>query len=304
MNASRSAVVVPAYNAAHTIGETLEALQANDAVGRLAKVVLLDDCSTDDTAAAALQSWRSGVPFEVWNNPVNLKERRTTNAAIGRLAQVTEWTFILHADDVVKPHWLSLYFDAMEELPDSVISICSSYDNWWPQSGRVEMGEEFPDRPAVHVTGDRTNVRGTLEKGCWWHLSGCAIRNRAFIEVGGFEPDMPQLGDWEWLLRSLSKGYGIWYLPRSTMLYRQHEGSVSSHSFREARDLREKLKVLALMLSQGFLDADEHNARIRKLLRQLGRRTLVRVARADWQGVMSHSSLLRQTFLGYLAGRV
>lgn len=303
MSGPNIAVVIPAYNAAETIGETLDALQHNDGIDRLLLVVLLNDCSTDDTVVVARKNWHSNVPLEVWDNRENLGERRTTNAAIARLAERVEWTFILHADDVVKPNWLSLYFEELDKAPTSVVTICSSYDTWWPDTGKIEPGEEFPDRTAVHVRGERKSVIGTLDKGCWWHLSGCGIRNRVFLDIGGFEPDMPQLGDWEWLLRCLSNGHDVWYLPRSTMLYRQHSKSVSSRSFREARDLEEKQRIFRLMKEKGYLSDSEHRSRLRNLLKQLVRRAIVRLARGDVHGFQKCSSLLVGAGFEYVRAR-
>jgi glycosyltransferase involved in cell wall biosynthesis len=304
MTPARVAIAIPAYNARHTIGETLDALQECDRLDDIGLVVLLDDCCTDDTAAVARERWTTVTPLEVWRNANNMGERRTTNAAIARLSDSFEWTFILHADDVVKPLWLSLYLDELGKLPDTVATICSSYDNWWPTAGRIEAGEEEPGVPAVHVPGERSHVLGTLEKGCWWHLSGCGLRNRAFLDIGGFEPDMPQLGDWEWLLRCLVKGYGVWYVPRTTMLYRQHDSSVSSRSFREAQDLREKLRILRSMHVQGYLDEAKLKAQVRRIIRQMARRSLVRGMRGDGYGLRKHASLLMGTGAGYLRGKL
>ncbi len=302
MRPATVAIAIPAYNAAATIGETLDALQANPALGRVALVALLDDCSADATLETARAHWRSAVPLEIWRNEVNQGERRTVNAAIARLADRVAWTFILHADDVVKPGWLSLYFEAIEEAPDSVASICSSYDNWWPDTGRIEPGDEFPERPPVHVPGERQRVLDTLAQGCWWHISGCGVRNRAFLAIGPFEPDMPQLGDWEWLLRCLAKGYGVWYLPRSTMLYRQSSGSVSSRSFREGRDIKERLQILRAFAAQGYLSRADHRARVRRALAALARRSLVRLWRRDAFGFRAHVSLLARANADYWRG--
>jgi GT2 family glycosyltransferase len=302
---TRAAIAIPAYNAETTIGETLDGLQANPGLSRVALVALLDDCSTDRTAEVARAHWRSPVPLEVWQNAENIGQWRTTNALMARVADRVEpeWTFILHADDVPKPNWLSLYLEELPRVPASVGTVCSSYDYWWPASGRIEAGEEFPDRPAVHVAGDRASVIGTLEKGGWWHLSGCAVRNAAFQQIGGFLPELPHVGDWEWILRCLAKGHGIWYLPRSTALYRQHEQSVSSRSFREGADFKEKLKVLAIMRSLGYLGQHEHDGRVRVLVRQLVRRTLVRGVRGDWYGFRGHSAVLREAVLGRVLRR-
>jgi len=294
---NRYAIVIPAYNASASVGETVDSLQANTALNFISRVILLDDCSVDSTVAVVRQHWRSTVPLEIWSNERNMGERRTVNAAMSRLSEHVEWTFILHADDVVKPNWLNLYLDAIEALPSTVATVCSSYDNWWPEEGTIVPGEEKPNAPAVHVPGTHEHVVATIDKGCWWHISGSAIRNDHFAAVGPFEPDMPQLGDWEWLLRCLSKGYGVWYLPRTTMLYRQHARSVSSGSFREARDVGERMRILSLMRDQSFLTPGEHAARKRRVLAQLARRTLVRLVRRDPEGFKAHARLLMRVAL-------
>lgn len=299
MTSPRVAVVIPAYNAAKTVGETLDALQANPAIGRLILVALLDDCSTDDTVDVARRHWNNEVPLEVWPNPRNMGERRTINAAMVHLSERVDWTCILHADDVVKSNWLALYIEAIEGAPHTVASVCSSYDNWWPATGLINPGEDRPGAPIVHVPGERIHVIGTINNGCWWHISGCAIRNCHFKAVGDFEPDLPQLGDWEWLLRCLAKGYGIVYLPRTTMLYRQHAGSVSSRSFREARDMRERLRILSVMQTQGYLTTSEHRAKLLATLRLLARRALVRMVRGDMAGFRAHTSLLLSAGFNY-----
>jgi GT2 family glycosyltransferase len=304
MSNTLAAIAIPAYNAEATIGETLDALQANPALSRIGLVALLDDRSQDRTTEIARVRWSSSVPLEIRRNPENMGQWRTTNTLLARLSEPFEWIFVLHADDVVRPNWLALYFDELPRLPPRIATICSSYESWWPASGRINPGEELPDRPAVHVAGNRAGVLDAIERGCWWHLSGCAIRTEAFRSVGGFDDDLPYLGDWEWLLRCLTKGYGVWYLPRTTMRYRHHEHSVSFHSFRQGRDLRETLLILASMRSQGYLGAAAYRGKVRHLEYQMIRRILVRLLRRDWQSFRDHSTLLIETALGHRLGKV
>lgn len=302
--AVNAVVVIPAYNASSTIGETLDALQNNPELSRIKTVIILDDCSRDGTVDAAKSAWRSSVPLEVWSNRGNAGQWSTTNAGLASLPSEIEWAFILHADDVVKPNWISLYFNEMISCPDDVATICSSYDTWFLDSNRVVPGEEKPDSRHVLVSGTREAVLDTLQRGCWWHISGCAIRTRAFREIGSFECGMPYSADWEWLLRCLAKGFSVLYLPRSTMLYRLHTRSVSSNSFRQAQDLRENLRLLSAFRDQGYLSHIEHRRRVRALLYQLSRRTLVRAMRCDVRGVGHHTSLLTGTFAKYLLGHI
>jgi len=291
-NTGNAVVLIPAYNASATISETLEALQTNPGLYRIRAVIVLDDASRDGTIDVAKLAWRSSVSLEIWSNETNLGERATTNSGIARLPVDIEWAFILHADDVVNSNWISLYLDEMSGCPDDIATICSSYDNWYPASGQIVSGEEYPDRPSVLVRGTRDTVVDTLNRGCWWHLSGCAIRTMAFRQIGGFKVDMPQTGDWEWLLRCLAKGYSVRYLPRSTMRYRQHSTSVSSNSFREARDIKEQFRIFTLYRDQGYFSAVDFGKKIRSMLIQLLRRTLIRAMRCDFIGMRYHAVLL------------
>src|SRR4029453_3425840 len=108
----------------------------------------------------------------------------------------------------------------------------------WPD-GRVAVGEDDPGRPVKHIAGSPARVRETLLLGCWWHISGCAIRLRAFDQVGPFDASLPQLGDWDWLLRCLAAGWVVTYVPRALIIYRQTPGGVGSVSFQTDRDIRE-----------------------------------------------------------------
>lgn len=293
-------VLIPAYNASSTIAETLVALQRNSELYRLRAVIVLDDSSQDGTSEVAKSVWHSRVPFEVWSSELNLGQWTTTNSGFARLPADIEWAYILHADDVVKENWLSIYFTAMAECPHQVATICSSYDNWNPNSGYIDPGEECPDRPSVLISGTREAVLDTLDRGCWWHISGSAIRTKAFRQIGAFEPKLPYHGDWEWLLRCLAQGHSVLYLPRSTMLYRQHGPSVSSNSFRRARDIEERIQVFKAFRDQGYLSRTDCQRNVRRVIKQLSRRTLIRVLRRDLVGVRHHALLLGKTLAQYV----
>jgi GT2 family glycosyltransferase len=248
-----AAIVIPAFNAAATIVETLRAVQACPGVAKLGGVFVCDDASTDDTPKVAADAWTSMPKLTLLQNEQRLGERSTVNSAFERLRKHYEWIFILHADDVVKENWLDLYFQRIKAAAPRVASICSSYDCWYPTAKRIEPGEDDFGRDLEIIHGTRESVIGTLRAGCWWHISGCAIRVERFSEIGGFRPDLPQLGDFEWLLRCLKLGYDIEYIPRTTMRYRIHAPSVSSNSFIRGQDLIERLEIFSAYCNEGYL---------------------------------------------------
>jgi GT2 family glycosyltransferase len=255
-----AAIVIPAFNAAATIVETLYAIQACPGVTQLGAVFICDDASTDNTCKLASDAWTSMPKLTILKNAQRLGERSTVNAAFGRLRKHYEWIFILHADDVVKENWLKLYFQRIKAAEPRVASICSSYDWWNPEANRIDSGEDDFSRDLEIIRGTRESVLDTLRAGCWWHISGCAIRVEQFFEIGGFRAHLPQLGDFEWLLRCLKLGYDVEYIPRTTMLYRIHSASVSSKSFRRAQDLIEQLEIFGTYCNESYLTKQEFRA--------------------------------------------
>jgi glycosyltransferase involved in cell wall biosynthesis len=255
-----AAIVIPAFNAAATIVETLHAVQSCPGVAKLGGVFVCDDASTDNTPKVAADAWISTPKLTILRNGQRLGERRTVNTAFEQLRKDFEWIFILHADDVVKENWLGLYFQRINAAEPRVASICSSYDVWFPEIQRIEPGEDDYSRDLEIIRGGRKSVRDSLKAGCWWHISGCAIHVERFFEIGGFRPHMPQLGDFEWLLRCLKLGYDVEYIPRTTMLYRMHSASVSSNSFKRGQDLVERLELFEIYHHESFLTEEEIRA--------------------------------------------
>jgi GT2 family glycosyltransferase len=255
---SAKVIIIPAYNAGGTIAETLRSVQACRRIEEIDHLLGGDDASTDDTVSAVRAAWSGRPALTVVSNEKNIGERHTVNAAIERVKDTYEWVLLLHADDVVKPNWIELYLPRMSDADSRVASICSSYDCWYQDVGRIEAGQDDFNREIEVINGSFESVLDTLKTGCWWHISGCAIRVSSFLQIGGFQPNMPQLGDFEWLLRCLKKGNDIVYIPRTTLLYRMHSGSVSSNSFCNGQDLAEQLNIYGQYLHEGYLEAREY----------------------------------------------
>jgi GT2 family glycosyltransferase len=283
-----AAIVIPAFNAAATIVETLRAVQTCPGVAKLGGVFVCDDASTDNTRELAADAWISMPKLAILQNGQRLGQHRTVNAAFERLSKHYEWIFVLHADDIVKENWLDLYFQRIKAAEQRVASICSSYDCWYPEAKKIEPGEDDFSRDLEIIRGARESVLGTLKAGCWWHISGCAIRVERFFEIGGFRPHLDYMADFDWLLRCLKLGYDIEYIPRTTMLYRMHSASVSSNSFRRGRDLAEQLELFGIYFHESYLTARE----LRAVRRRVVYAALKRIAKRLSEGGLQDSGNL------------
>jgi hypothetical protein len=66
---------------------------------------------------------------------------------------------------------------------------------------------------------------------------------KTYREIGGLPLGLRLKGDWDFLLRLLSFGWDVEYVPRALMSYRTNPAGSSSVSFRKHRDVFETLTV-------------------------------------------------------------
>jgi glycosyltransferase involved in cell wall biosynthesis len=110
-NAIEVSVIIPAYNAAATLGEQLEAL-ARQHVGFSWEVIVSDNGSTDATASVA-RAWDDRLPLAV----VDASARRGASTArnLGAVHAQGKFFAFIDADDVVADDWLEKMHAAFQQ---------------------------------------------------------------------------------------------------------------------------------------------------------------------------------------------
>lgn len=300
------AILIPAFNASSTIQETLVSIQAQapESLQRIDQVLLVDDCSTDNTAQVARQVWTLPTPaLEIRSNPTNSGERATCNWAFRYLWDAGySWCLVLHADDLAKSNWLALMLENIANASGSVASICSSWDDFY-EDGRIVAGEDCLTQDSGLIEGSLAAAQGTLRNGCWWHFSGCAIHLPSFFEIGPFDQAMPQLGDLDWLIKALLKPKDIIYIQRTLILYRSSAGNVSSTSFRLNRDLREAVKIAKRYGTiQCLQPAVAHY--LQRQVAMASRRTVVRLLQGKPRSAFSAGLILMDAMVSLAVQRI
>jgi glycosyltransferase involved in cell wall biosynthesis len=184
----RLSVVVPAYNEVGYLPATLASLQQQDYAGGY-EVIVVDNASTDDTAAVAAR-----LGARVVHEPlpgVCAARQAGTLAARGTIVVSTD------ADTVHPPGWLSR-LDA--QFGDDVVAVggpCRYADApWW---GRVFPPLWFAAIAAVHHRTGRV---------CYLTATNVAFRREGFP---GYDTNLTQGGDEVDLLRRLQRcGRVVW----------------------------------------------------------------------------------------------
>lgn len=159
-------VIVPARNAASTIGRTIAALAAQD-LDRPYEVIVVDDGSDDDTAAIAE---RAGDLVRVLRGPRRGQAEARNAGAAAAGAEALAFT---DADCFPRPDWLRA---GLEALADA----------------ELVQGPVLADPAAERGPFDRT-VEVGAEHGLY-ETANLFVRRELFERLGGFEDWLPARG--------------------------------------------------------------------------------------------------------------
>jgi glycosyltransferase involved in cell wall biosynthesis len=178
---SHVSIVVPAYNAARTVADTLASLLAQTSPSW--EAVVIDDGSTDGTGECVQQ-------FSQRDDRVRLVTQRNAGESAARnsgLARARfEWLLFLDADDWIAPRYLEKMTAALNADP-ALDAVHCAY-------ARVAAdGSEIEDRYRPPV-GD---LFPTLARRAAFPVHACVVRKALVDEVGGFDTTLRTSPDWD-----------------------------------------------------------------------------------------------------------
>jgi glycosyltransferase involved in cell wall biosynthesis len=217
-------VLVPAYNAADTIGEALEsALVQRPAAD---EIIVSDDGSEDDLPTA-LRPFLGRVTVVTGpNGGLATARNRAATAASGQLLG------LLDADDVWLPGRVAALTMAAAARPDLSVFTTDA----------VVVRDGQADRETYYDTRDfylHDQVDGILRNN--FIFGAGAVRSHAFRSVGGYRSGARYAEDWDLWLRLLLRGHRAGLVDLPLYEYRRREGSLTRQKLELALGV---LKVL------------------------------------------------------------
>lgn len=227
-------LAITVRDGASTLDDALASVEAQ--TRRPDAVVLVDDGSTDGTAAVA-DSWRGRLPLEIVSQ-ANAGVAAGRTAAVSRLD--TDLVLGLDADDV----WLPSHVERLGALQRERGGIAAPLAlQWHPSGRRAERADELVATPPR----DRSLASVLIMN---WIFAGSLFERDAYDAVGGtFRFDGCE--DWDLWLRLMRSGIAVHTLQQPTVRYRITPGSLSA----DDRTLPMECRVL-----EAFIDEtdDEH----------------------------------------------
>lgn len=211
-------VICTFLNAEGTLGATLDSLHEQDLAS--ARFILVDDGSTDQSAAIAERACAADPRFVLLANPrpgriraLNLAVR---NADAGLLA-------ILDADDVAHPTWLSDGVAAMEKEPGFAVI---GFDRL------IIRDLESPDWDSAMpvAAASVADVTRRLARGNVIGHSGTLIRVASLSDVGGYDESQRYLEDYDLWVRMAKAGQSVGRSSLVRVAKRYHDDQKFGHA--------------------------------------------------------------------------
>jgi glycosyltransferase involved in cell wall biosynthesis len=233
-------VVMPAYNAASTVGPAVRSVLAQTH-GDF-ELVVVDDGSTDETAAQVRA-------FEA-DSRVRLVRQENLGPAVARNVAIAHGTgqlvSMLDSDDL----WLPRYLEAMGEALTANADAGFAYTDAWvldDETGRIQRAsamayQDPPDPPPAEPEAffDELLRRNFV-------FTSATVRRDVLEEVGGYREalEVEAAEDYELWLRIAAHGRPGVRVGDRLAVYRKRAGSLSTDEVRMMSSLRKVAQMVA-----------------------------------------------------------
>lgn len=199
MTRASVSVVVPTYNRARIVGQAVESALAQTYPP--SEVIVVDDGSNDDTAAA-LEALGERVQYVRQQNGGPAAARNT-----GIRRSSGRFVAFLDSDDLWKPDKLRLQMDVFEG--DASLGIVSCLSDYVTFDGRC-VCPPGSDRETIRA-GNRGAVRALLLANTVSGGSSAVVRRECLDDLGSFDESLRGVEDWDFWLRAAKK-YSIGFV--------------------------------------------------------------------------------------------
>jgi glycosyltransferase involved in cell wall biosynthesis len=238
-------VMIPTYNCANYLVETLKSVLEQDPGADQMQIEVVDDCSTKDDPETVVKEIGQGR-VSLFRQPQNVGPPANFNTCIQRAKG--HWVHILHGDDIV----LQGFYRHLREGIEKETKLGAAFCRY------IIMDENSHWKQLLSPIEKETS--GILEN----FLKPLSIINRimtpcivvkrsVYEEIGGFNLELFHSADWDMWKRTILH-YPVWYEPQTLACFRQHSASDTSRLQKSGENIREACR--AIEIAQTYLPTD------------------------------------------------
>lgn len=248
-------IIVPNYNHARFLRQRIDTILAQ--TYQDFELILLDDCSTDDSREilreyasdphvthVEFNQTNSGSTYKQWNKGVRLARGK--------------YVWIAESDDYADPRLLRTLVRRLDADPSAIMGQCRTWRVLADGTLKGFQDERPPDIGSDKWTKD---FRADAVEECRKHLRCFAVQNASSIvfrrdvywQAGGADESLRQCGDWKtWVAMAITGGT-ILYVAQPLNYRRNHAASVTEQNLLNPQNgvwVLEHLRALAWILER------------------------------------------------------
>ncbi|NJR76337.1 MAG: glycosyltransferase family 2 protein [Scytonema sp. CRU_2_7] len=241
-------VMIPTYNCANYLRETLASVLAQDPGSEVMQIEVVDDHSTkDDPAAVVEELGRGRVSF--YRQPHNVGYIRNFETCLQRSRG--HFIHLLHGDDCVRDGFYQKLQRGFKENPEVGAAFCRQIHmderGHWTHISWLEQ----PESGILSNWLERIAVQQRIQ------TPSIVVRRDVYERLGGFDRRFSCWGeDWEMWTR-IAAHYPVWYEAEPLALYRRSSTSLTGHSVRTGKNIQDLRKAVGVI--RGYLPSERAN---------------------------------------------
>ena len=232
-------IIIPTYNRAHLIGETLDSILVQTYPNW--ECIVVDDGSTDTTADVMREYIKKDNRFQYHQRPINKIKGPNSCRNYGFEMSNGEYIKWFDSDDVMLPYLLEK--QVLSFAKNVEMSVCKL--SYFDFERRVPIKE--------NIISSKNLIEDYLIGNVTFYISG-PLWKRIFLEKQNqlFDESLTNLDDWDFNLRMLYQKPNITNVNEVLILYRVHGDSLSQEinklNFKEIKsELEARRKHLKLL---------------------------------------------------------
>lgn len=234
-------VMIPTYNCAHYLRETLASVLAQDPGSEMMQIEVIDDHSTlDEPAAVVAELGRGRVGF--YRQPDNVGHTRNFQTCVERARG--DIVHLLHGDDCVRDGFYRKLQPPLMKHAELGAAFCRQIymdeRGHWEGISRLERS----DSGVLDGWLTRIAVNQRIQ------TPSIVVRREVYEQLGLFDARLTWVEDWEMWVR-IAAHYPVWYEVEPLALYRMHASSSTGRQMRTGENLRDIRRAIELM--RGYL---------------------------------------------------
>jgi glycosyltransferase involved in cell wall biosynthesis len=229
--------MIPTFNCARYLGETLESVLCQDPGPEVMQIEVIDDHSTKDDPESIVRKLGKGrVGFH--RQPQNVGHTRNFETCLQRSRG--HLVHLLHGDDAVRPGFYTSLGRVFAEHPQVGAAFCRNLvidekGNW---TGLSPL-ETSKSGVLVDLV-ERLAVRQCIQ------TPAMAVRRAIYEILGMFDKRLSWTEDWEMWAR-IAGSYPVWHEVAPLALYRIHADSNTGRYKRTGENIRDLHRLFSLV---------------------------------------------------------